>query len=118
MYPGSTGGGKKRVFPSPRAGPVSYTHLVEIPAPNDEGWYRQEIVLTPKEGVSIGTGDNAAGGVAIAKEGKDLEQVLFIKDEEGNIFRAGFSYSLDTVSYTHLILHRISLCSGGSSRLA
>ena len=89
--------------------PIAYASLpdgksledyVEIPAPNDEGWYRQEIVLTPKEGVSIGTGDNAAGGVAIAKEGKDLEQVLFIKDEEGNIFRAGFSYSLDMTAPT------------------
>ena len=78
----------------------SLKDYVEIPAPNGEGWHRQEIVLTPKEDVSIGTGDDAAGGVAIAKEGKDLEQVLFIKDEEGNIFRAGFSYSLDMTAPT------------------
>ena len=73
---------------------------VEIPAPNGAGWYRQEIVLTPKEGVSIGTGDDAEGDVAIANEGKGLTQVLFIKDKDGNIFRAGFSYSLDMTDPT------------------
>ena len=89
--------------------PIAYASLpdgkrlgdyVEIPAPNGAGWYRQEIVLTPKEDVNIGTGDDAEGGVAIAKEGEDLTQVLFIKDEEGNIFRAGFSYSLDMTDPT------------------
>ena len=89
--------------------PIAYASLpdgksledyVEIPAPNDAGWHNQEIVLTPKEGVSIGTGDHAAGGVAIANEGKGLTQELFIKDKEGNIFRAEFSYSLDTTAPT------------------
>lgn len=36
----------------------------------------------------------------IAKEGEGLEQGLFIKDKEGNIFRAGFSYSLDMTDPT------------------
>ena len=38
--------------------------------------------------------------MAIANEGEGLAQELFIKDKEGNIFRAGFSYSLDTTAPT------------------
>ena len=81
-------------------GDKTLADYVTIPPASADGWHNQEIVLTPKEGVSIGTGDDAAGGVAIANEGEDLVQELFIKDKEGNIFRAGFSYSLDTTAPT------------------
>ncbi len=102
-FKGSYTGKTRLDFPIAYAslpGGKSLEDYVEIPAPNGAGWYRQKIVLTPKEGVSIGTGDDAAGGVAIANEGEGLAQELFIKDKEGNIFRAGFSYSLDTTAPT------------------
>ena len=81
-------------------GDKTLADYVTIPPASADGWHNQEIVLTPKEDVSIGTGDDAAGGVTIDNEGEGLTQELFIKDKEGNIFRAEFSYSLDTTDPT------------------
>lgn len=58
------------------------------------GWYNQDITLTPKDGVSIGTTDAATDGVTIATEGEHT-QTVFIKDSEGHIYETEVTYKLD-----------------------
>lgn len=67
---------------------------VTIPQANDNGWYNQDITLTPKDGVSIGTTDAATDGVTIATEGEHT-QTVFIKDSEGHIYETEVTYKLD-----------------------
>lgn len=71
---------------------------VTIPAPNENGWYKQDITLTPKAGVTIGTTDAATGGVTISTEGTD-KQVVFIKDGD-QTYKTEFEYQLDKTDPT------------------
>lgn len=72
---------------------------VTIPQANDNGWYNQDITLTPKDGVSIGTTDAATDGVTIATEGEHT-QTVFIKDSSGNIYETEITYKLDKTDPT------------------
>lgn len=63
------------------------------------GWYNQDITLTPKDGVSIGTTDAATDGVTIATEGEHT-QTVFIKDSEGHIYETKITYKLDKTDPT------------------
>lgn len=72
---------------------------VTIPQANDNGWYNQDITLTPKDGVSIGTTDAATDGVTIATEGEHT-QTVFIKDSEGHIYETEITYKLDKTDPT------------------
>lgn len=72
---------------------------VTIPQANDNDWYNQDITLTPKDGVSIGTTDAATDGVTIATEGEHT-QTVFIKDSEGHIYETKITYKLDKTDPT------------------
>lgn len=72
---------------------------VTIPQANDNGWYNQDITLTPKDRVSIGTTDAATDGVTIATEGEHT-QTVFIKDSEGHIYETEVTYKLDKTDPT------------------
>lgn len=72
---------------------------VTIPQANDNDWYNQDITLTPKDGVSIGTTDAATDGVTIATEGEHT-QTVFIKDSSGNIYETEITYKLDKTDPT------------------
>lgn len=72
---------------------------VTIPQANDNDWYNQNITLTPKDGVSIGTTDAATDGVTIATEGEHT-QTVFIKDSGGNIYKTEVTYKLDKTDPT------------------
>lgn len=63
------------------------------------GWYNQDITLTPKDGVSIGTTDAATDGVTIATEGEHT-QTVFIKDSGDNIYKTEITYKLDKTDPT------------------
>lgn len=72
--------------------------FVTIPSANANGWYNQDITLTGKNDVTIGTADTAIGGVAISTEGSGT-QVIYIKD--GNsVYQAEFTYKLDKTAPT------------------
>ncbi len=72
---------------------------VTNPQANDNDWYNQDITLTPKDGVSIGTTDAATDGVTIATEGEHT-QTVFIKDSEGHIYETKITYKLDKTDPT------------------
>ncbi len=67
-------------------------------SPNEDGWYCADIVLTPKDGYSVGkTPGDIGDSVVISEEtGTDGEtKTIYIKDGAGNIYQAQFPYKLD-----------------------
>ncbi len=66
--------------------------------PNADGWYRADIVLTPKDGGSVGETPASIGDrVVISEEtGEDGgRKTIYIKDSAGNIYQTEFPYKLD-----------------------
>ena len=75
---------------------TDYVEMISFP--NADGWYRADIVLTPKDGYSVGkTPGDIGDSVVISEEtGTDGEtKTIYIKDGAGNIYQAQFPYKLD-----------------------
>ncbi len=67
------------------------------PSPTDD-WYGFDIILTPQGNCGVGeTSTDIGSGVTISDETGTggSTKVIFIKDENGNIYQAEFSYKLD-----------------------
>ncbi len=76
----------------------SLTDYVTISPEPTDGWYNQDITLTPKNGCEVGeTGSTTAAGLTITREtGADgSTKTLYVKDGGGSIYRTEFTYKLD-----------------------
>ena len=85
--------GKK---PSPLPGDKDLTDYVDISPQPVNGWYKDDITLRGEGGYTIGTSDSMFGtDVTIDEETGSGKLIVYIKDENGDIYQAEFEYKLD-----------------------
>ena len=75
------------------------TDYVTVSPASKDGWYNAEITLTPKSGCGVGEtpSDIGSAGVTVSDgTGADgTTKTIYVKDENGNIYQAEFTYKLD-----------------------